>query len=105
MRRQYFHDHAVGDGKISRIDIYAVDALVIRHIGRHTNHLNRLRNDFPRLQAVIGTDAELQVEQQFLGIASYINRGVWSFNKNFAQRCGNTKTKSLGKLPDGCTVG
>ena len=49
-------------------------------------------------KAVIGTDTELQLEQQLLRIVRHINRRIRPFQKNFSERCGNAETKPLGKF-------
>ena len=105
MRRKDFNHQPVCDGKIAGINVDAIDPFVVRHVGRHADHFNGLRLDFPHFQAVIGTDTELQLEQQLLRIVRNINRRLRPFQKNFSERCRNAEAEPLRKFLDGFTLG
>ena len=100
--RKDFHHQPVGDGKICGIDIDTIDPFVIGHFGRHADHLNGLRLDFPRLQGVIGTDTELQVEQQFAaGSSATSTDGVGPSRKTFRRDAVMRKLNRWGNRFDG----
>ena len=105
LRRKDFNHQAVCDGQLCGVYIDAIDAFVVRHVGRHADHFNGLRHNFPHFQSVIGTDTKLELEQQFMRIVRHINRRNRPFQKNFSKRCSNAETEPLGKFLDGFTIG
>src|SRR5215470_8713064 len=97
-RRENFNHKSVDDRQVIHVDAYAVNSLVGRNISGNADHLDGFRSDLAHLQAVIGLDSELELQQEILRIAGEMNGGSRQVKDDLAQRGRNTKAEVLGKL-------
>ena len=103
--REDFYYQPVGNGKPDIVESNAIDAFIIRNIRGNTDHLYRLRSNLVDFKSVISANAELEFEQQFVRIDSYVGGRSRRIKDEPSQRGCHTEAEALRKLFDGVTVG